>query len=240
MTARAASMTQNKDEGRWTTKGRATRARIVAAAAELMFEHGVARTSTEEVREAAGVSNSQLYHYFDSKDALVRAVIGHQTQRVLDSQQPLLGRLDSFEALQAWRDVLLGIQVEEDCPGCGIGTFISQLTDSDQGALEDLRSGFDQWEAAIRDGLSAMRDGGELRPDADPDSLALMILSALQGGMLLTAMRHEVLPLKAALDGAISQVRSYAARNQEARRSDRRPLLSPEEPQISRSGELRG
>ncbi len=50
-----------------TPKGRATRERIVAAAAALTYERGVAGTSTEEVREAAGVSASQLYHYFDSK-----------------------------------------------------------------------------------------------------------------------------------------------------------------------------
>ena len=52
--------TPTASAGRLTRKGLATRARIVAAAAELMFHHGVAGTSNEDVLAAAHVSNSQL------------------------------------------------------------------------------------------------------------------------------------------------------------------------------------
>ncbi len=52
---------------RLTRKGAAKRARIVDAAAELIFQQGVARTTIEEVRDGAHVSSSQLYHYFDDQ-----------------------------------------------------------------------------------------------------------------------------------------------------------------------------
>ncbi|MDT7767869.1 MAG: hypothetical protein QOI30_865, partial [Mycobacterium sp.] len=52
---------------RLTRKGRETRARIVDAAAKLMFEHGVAGTSIDEVRNTAAVSGSQISHYFHDK-----------------------------------------------------------------------------------------------------------------------------------------------------------------------------
>ena len=68
-------------ERRLTRRGRETRERIVAAAAELIFERGVAETTLEDIRAAAGVSGSQVYHYFEDKQALVRAVIDHQTGR---------------------------------------------------------------------------------------------------------------------------------------------------------------
>ena len=45
-----------------TTKGRATRARILEAAAGLVFLHGVTRTGIEDMQREAGVSASQLYH----------------------------------------------------------------------------------------------------------------------------------------------------------------------------------
>ncbi len=76
------------DERRLTRRGRATRQRIVAAAAELMFEHGVAETTLEDIRAAAGVSGSQVYHYFEDKQALVRAVIDYQVDAVLDTGVP--------------------------------------------------------------------------------------------------------------------------------------------------------
>src|ERR1700712_689685 len=107
-----------------TAKGRATRARIVEAAAELVFAPGVARTGIDDVRRQAGVSASQLYHYFTDKDDLVRAVIAHQTEGILDAQQPLLDHLDSVEALERWRDLLVDLQEQRHCQGgCPIGSL---------------------------------------------------------------------------------------------------------------------
>ena len=97
-------------ERRLTRRGRETRERIVAAAAELMFERGVAETTLEDIRAAAGVSGSQVYHYFEDKQALVRAVIDYQTDAVLDTQSPHLDHLDTLPGLRAWRDLLVGHQ----------------------------------------------------------------------------------------------------------------------------------
>ena len=103
-------MVADAPPARLTRKGQATRDRIVAAAAQLMFAKGVAGTSTDDVQTAAGVNASQIYHYFGDKRTLVRAVIAFQTQAILDAQQPLLSRLDSMTELHAWRDVLVEIQ----------------------------------------------------------------------------------------------------------------------------------
>src|ERR1700742_4820882 len=89
---------------KFTAKGELTRSRIIEAAAELVFGCGVARTSIEDVQLRAGVSASQLYHYFTNKDDLIRAVIAHQTDEILAAQRPVLDELDSFEALNCWRD----------------------------------------------------------------------------------------------------------------------------------------
>jgi TetR/AcrR family transcriptional repressor of nem operon len=200
-----------RDGPRLTPKGRATRERILAAASELMFERGVAGTSTEDVRIAAGVSSSQLYHYFTSKQQLVQAVIGYQTEAVLDAQQPLLSRLDSFAALDAWRDLIVGLQKARHCVGgCPIGSLASEVADSDPEARKELVAGFARWEGAIRDGLTAMRDRGELRPDADPARLAMAVLAALQGGLLLTQTRRDTAALEAGLDTTLDRIRAYA------------------------------
>src|SRR5580698_6117776 len=72
---------------RLTRKGAETRARIVDAAAQLIYEQGVAHTTIEEVRDGAHVSSSQLYHYFDDKPALVRAVIERQADMAIATQE---------------------------------------------------------------------------------------------------------------------------------------------------------
>ena len=194
---------------RLTRKGQATRERIVAAAAQAMFERGVARTSLDEVKAAAGVSSSQLYHYFDDKHALILAVIEHQTQEILAGQEPLLSSLDSIEALRAWRDLLVQIQLALHCQGgCPIGSIGAELAETDPRARAEVAEGFQRWETSIRDGLRAMHARGELR--GDPDELALAALAALQGGLLLTQIRREPSPLEAALDAMIDHIASLS------------------------------
>ncbi|WP_158890688.1 TetR/AcrR family transcriptional regulator [Amycolatopsis anabasis] len=196
--------------GSWTAKGRATRERIVESAAELMFRRGVAGTSLDDIRAATGVSKSQLYHYFADKTELVHAVVTRQARAVLAAQQALFPALDSWDALHAWRDALVKLQRQRHCEGgCPIGSLTSELADVDEPARIALADGFDRWETWIREGLAAMRDRGELRPDADPDTLALATLASLQGGLLLTQARRTTKPLEAALDAAFAHLRAH-------------------------------
>jgi TetR/AcrR family transcriptional regulator, transcriptional repressor for nem operon len=195
-----------------TSKGRATRERIVAAAADLMFERGVAGTSLLDVQQAALVSGSQLYHYFGDKASLVLAVIAWQAETVLGRQQPWLCRLDSLQGIRAWRDYVVSTMRRRECRGgCHIGSLASELADLDPAARSDLAAAFERWIAAIRDGLQAMQDRGELRADADVTRLACALMAAVQGGLLLAKARRDVAPLEAALDTVIDQIASLAA-----------------------------
>ncbi|SDP26194.1 transcriptional regulator, TetR family [Paenibacillus sp. yr247] len=203
-------MEVKKQEQRLTKKGKETRTRIIVAAAKLMFERGVAGTYVEEVQREAKVSASQLYHYFKEKRELVLAVIVYQTECVLDAQEPLLSHLDSMEALRAWRDAMVQLQIERQYQGgCPIGSLASELSDMDAAARSELEAGFMQWEHSIRRGLRTMQERGELRADADPDGLALALLTALQGGLLLTKCRKETSPLEAVLDAMLAHIRSF-------------------------------
>jgi TetR/AcrR family transcriptional regulator, transcriptional repressor for nem operon len=206
-------MGDEKEPARLTAKGRATRERIVATAADLIFAQGVAGTSIDDVRRAAGVSGSQMTHYFQDKHSLIRAVIAWQADTVIGRhQQPALGRLDSFEALDRWAELNIAGQRETDCAGgCSFGSLAGELAETDAETRADLAAGFDRWEALFRDGLQAMQDRGDLRPDADPNELAVGLLAALQGGMLLTQTTRDIRHVEAALKTALDHVRSYAA-----------------------------
>lgn len=193
------------EEPRLTTKGRATRERIVAAAAAEMFARGVARTSLDEVKAAAGVSSSQLYHYFADKRALVLAVVEHQTDAVLGGQAPLLSNLDSLDALRAYRDFVVASQRAVACAGgCPIAALGGELAETDADARALTADGLERWEAGIRGGLRAMHERGEL--DADPDDLALTLLATIQGGLMVTQMRRETRPIEIAMDTMIDLI----------------------------------
>jgi AcrR family transcriptional regulator len=169
----------------------------------------VAETTLEDIRAAAGVSGSQVYHYFADKQALVRAVIDHQADAVLDAQGTHLDHLDTVGGLRAWRDLLVGHQRTLECRGgCPLGTLGAELAEIDDVARMAVARGFGRWEAGIRAGLRAMHDRGELPADADPDDLALATLAALQGGLLLAQVQRDPRPLEVALDAMIDRIQA--------------------------------
>ena len=188
-----------------TRKGQKTRQRIVDAAAGLIFVRGVAQTTIEDVREAANVSSSQLYHYFDDKPALVRAVVDHQADVMVGVQ----GTFDfaTLEGLRGWRDWMIERQREVDgVGGCPIGSLGSALAETDPEARVCVAEAFKRWEATVHNGFREMHARGRLTPDTDPDSLALALLAALQGGLLLSQIQRNTKPLEAALDAMLELV----------------------------------
>jgi TetR/AcrR family transcriptional repressor of nem operon len=196
-----------------TTKGRATRERIVAAASELMLQRGVARTTIEDIQEAAAISTSQMYHYFADKNDLVAAVIDFQTDRVLGVQHLGLDRIDSIKDLYRWRDIMVDLVRNLGCVGgCPIGSMANELSETDPIARARLARSFAQWENMIHDGLVTIAARGELRKGTDINRIALALLAGIQGGLLLSQVRRDTAPLEAAVDTMIEHLSGLGVR----------------------------
>ena len=155
--------------------------------------------SAKDVKAAAAVSNSQLYHYFANKEALVRAVIDRQADTcVADIEQAGLGSIDG---LKAWREIVLThADHTRGKGGCPLGSLGGQLAENDPDARAGVAAGFGRWSTAIRDGLRALHTAGHLAPDINPDDLAVTLLAALQGGLLLAQVQRDTRPLQTTLD----------------------------------------
>jgi AcrR family transcriptional regulator len=193
---------------RLTARGAATRARIVEAAAELMYVQGVNATTLDDVRAASGTSKSQLYNHFADKDALVRAVAELWAARVLAREEAHLSRLNSFNGLVRWRNALVQRNAAQNgAYGCALGSMATEVSDHEE-ARETLSATFRRWEQLLADGLRRMQDSGRLRPDADADAVATGLVAALQGGYLLAQTARDVRPMEIALDMALDHVRT--------------------------------
>jgi AcrR family transcriptional regulator len=193
-----------------TSKGQATRARILEQAADLIYTKGVHATNNEQLRRAAGVSGSQLNHYFPNKESLVLAVIAWQAERVLAFHRSgQFTRFDNINAFREWADYY--VAYERACQeGCILGSLASEIIKTDLDVHEQLASAFDQWRDIFRDGLQQMQRLSRLSADADPTRLANLLLSALQGGILLAQVARDITPLKDALQAAIDYVQTFA------------------------------
>jgi AcrR family transcriptional regulator len=158
----------------------------------------VAGTTLEDVKVAAEVSGSQMYHYFPDKNELVQAVIDYQADTIVNHQGHALRSADGVEA---WRNmVITAAQRTQAKGGCPLGSLGSQLAESDPEARALIAAGFDEWSTAISDGLRSLHTDGKLPSDIDPDDLAITLLATLQGGLLLAQVLRSTRPFETAVD----------------------------------------
>ena len=188
-----------RDQPRLTPKGERTRARIVAAAARLIHQRSVAGTTLDDVKAAAEVSGSQLYHYFPDKDDLVQAVIDHQTRTIAGNQRQ--ADFGTACGLRAWRDTVIAqADATGGAGGCPLGSLAGQLAETDPRARAQIAAGFEQWSAAISEGARRLQAAGDLPASIDADDYATTLLAVLQGGLLLAQVQQDTRPLQAAVD----------------------------------------
>jgi len=192
-----------------TGRGRASRERIVARAAELFAEQGIAATSLDEVLAAAGAGKSQLYHYFRGRDELVEAAVGLRCAQVLAGLTQALGAVTSLAELERALAGFADGYEQMGLPGCPIGSLAAEVAGRNEDARLQTAAAFDAWERLFADALERMRDRGELRADASPAALATALLASIEGGMVLSQTRKDPASLRIAVQAGLAHVRSY-------------------------------
>lgn len=203
--------TASRGAQKFTIKGRTTRANIVRHAAELIYAKGVHATNNELLRSAAGVSGSQLTHYFPNKESLVLAVIDWQADSILGfHHSERFAGFDSVDAFQDWADfyILSGHPFED---GCSLGALASEIVKTDLDVHHQLAHAFEQWRDIFREGLERMQRLGRIDESADPVRLAHMFTAAYQGGMLLAQVARDIAPLRDSLYAAVDHLRTFAS-----------------------------
>lgn len=196
---------------RLTARGAKTRTRIVTAASDLMYVKGVRATTLDDVLAASGVSKSQLYHHFDGKDALVRAVIDHVGERVIEREREALGHVSTIRGLRRWRDALVqNNALRHGAYGCALGALASEVSDHDALARHALSRLFTEWQGLLAGVLRRLQDGGGLAPEVSADQLATGLMAALQGGYLLAQTARDVTPMATAIDMALAHIESLS------------------------------
>jgi AcrR family transcriptional regulator len=194
---------------RLTARGAKTRARIVAAAADLMYVQGVGATTLDDVLAASGASKSQLYHHFDGKDALVRAVVDHVGERILERERDALGHVSTIRGLRRWRDALVQRNaLRHGAYGCALGSLASEVSDHDTLARQALSRLFTEWRGLVAGALQRLQDAGALPGEVSVDQLATGLMAAVQGGYMLAQTDRDVTPMASSIDMALDHIDS--------------------------------
>ena len=152
------------------------RERILAAASDLFYRHGIRAVGVDAVAEAAGTNKMTLYRHFESKDALVAAYLAGLAAES-DGPWDALERAypgDSRAQLMAWLKEISS-HLGGDSRGCALANAAVELPEIDHPARRVIEAN----KAAQRDRLAALcKAAGAREPDLLADEIFLLIEGA--------------------------------------------------------------
>lgn len=166
------------------------RERVLEAARALIEDQGFKNASLNDILARAGVSSSNFYYHFKSKEDLGLAVVRQFTEGLeehiirgvlQDKKRPPLERLRLY--LQVHEKKLEANHCTRACP---FGKLTSELSAENPCFRELIESAFTKLKDSLRETIREGIEKGELRRGIDPANASTLFLGTVQGLMLLS------------------------------------------------------
>jgi TetR/AcrR family transcriptional regulator, transcriptional repressor for nem operon len=187
------------------TKGDETRERIIAKAAELFNQRGLEGTSMADLMEATGLEKGGIYRHFPSKEAVAAEAFDYAWEEAFQERVRDLGSISgSVDRLKH----LIANFVERRSSIPGGCPLLNTAVDSDDGnpvLRERARQALGNWQKLL---ISIINEGiqrREIRSGVDPHGLATLIISSLEGALMISRLERN----RDALVAARSHLDSY-------------------------------
>jgi TetR/AcrR family transcriptional regulator, transcriptional repressor for nem operon len=176
-----------------------TREKLVRCGTELLSEYGFHVTGIDEVLRAAGVAKGSFYHFFPSKQAFADAVIQNYREYSEHKLQRFFGNKDRapLERISDFvEDSKRGMKKYNYKRGCLIGNLGQELGGVDDYFRHKLEEVVDSWEMVTTDCLREALAKGQIRPDADVESLSRFFWIGWEGAVLRAKLSRSGTPLE--------------------------------------------
>jgi len=171
----------------------------VLAAYREIAERGFEGLRTREVAAEVGVNIATLHYYFPTKESLIRAVLDHAMGRFRTTLAPHGSPADQLRNyLRATRKLMLD---EPELGAVMAELALRSIRDDSIGSI--LNEMYDVWHVTLRGLLRRAVKEGKLRPEADSDAVAALIIATL------TAMTLPVMSDARRGDQALRQLERW-------------------------------
>src|SRR5579859_1184749 len=180
--------------------------RLIESARFLFWERGYAGTSMSDLLGHAQVNSGSFYHFFESKEALLKAVL----QVYLEGLRPQIvnpafeSTDDPIERIFAILAGYRGRILSTDCYyGCPLGRLALEIDPENRPAHKLIAENFAGWIGAVRECVDEL--GERLPAGTDHEALATFVLVTMEGGVMLSRSAGAVEPF----DRAVRQLQQY-------------------------------
>ncbi len=174
------------------------RDKLLEAACATFGQKGYLATTVDDLLATTGVSPSNFYYHFKSKEELALECLERFFDEIRDELAPVLtdGRSTAAARLeQLRRRFVKRLSDQGCCGGCPLGNLAQELSDSHPAFRRRLAGFFEEcmrgFEEIVREGVAS----GQFRPGVDPRSAAYLLFGAIEGLILLSKSLKDVKPL---------------------------------------------
>lgn len=175
------------------------RQRIIDAGLEIIMKKGYHNTGLNEILNNVGLPKGSFYHYFESKDEFVLAIIKQYSetynnfykQALSDtSEQPIKRIINFFKESTK-------LAKQNKCQGgCLIGNLAQELSDQNERFRISTSEVMKNWEEMIQKCLEEAVLKGELRKNTNTKELSGFILDSWEGANMRMKTERSIEPLQ--------------------------------------------
>lgn len=183
----------------------ATRDAILKEAEILIRTRGYAAFSYADLAERVAITKASVHYHFPAKEDLIVALLGEYLIRF----ETALADIKEHSAqpgqrLRAYANLFLEGFERGMLPLCGaLSAERSALPEDMRPRITDFFNIHIDWlRGVLREGLAARA----LRPDTDPDRMAMLLLSTLEGGSFVGWALQQKEPVVAAFESALRNI----------------------------------
>jgi AcrR family transcriptional regulator len=183
-----------------------TRDRLIDSARYLFWERGFAGTSMSDLLTHAGVNSGSFYHFFESKEALLREVLEGYLHALRPMVvDPAFAKAEEpvariFAILEGYRGRILQTECKYGCP---LGRLALEIDPENRPAHKLIAENFRGWIQAVRECIDQMQK--RLPAGTDAEALATYVLAVMEGAVMLSRSYGSVEPF----DRTVSQLRDH-------------------------------
>ena len=199
-------------------KGEQTRQEIIRKAAPIFNQRGYEGSALSDLMQATGLEKGGIYRHFESKQQLAEEAFDYAWNLALDRRfegtDEIANTVDRLKQIvRNFRDRRAGL-VPGGCP------LLNTAIDSDDGnpqLREKARGALSDWLNRLRWIIDEGKRQGEIRRSVDSFELGFLIVSTLEGSLMVSRLYRQDHPRNVACDHLVeyleTSVRAKESKN---------------------------
>lgn len=183
-------------------KSERTRNFIVSQTAPVFNRQGYAGTSISDLTMATGLSKGAIYGHFKNKDEVALDAFDYNMKQITSTIGSMMSMVTSpLDKLNVfpkfYREVFTRKHFKLGCP---IVNTAPEVDDTHQLLRKHVNNAINFWDETIRNLVKSAQKSNEVKSEASPSKIAALIITQIEGGIMISKSTGDMKYLNSALD----------------------------------------